>query len=459
MIRFCSSLLMLRRLHRAPIALAVALVSLAPIAASDQWPRFRGTQAGLVADDPALPDTWSETENVVWKTDIPGLGWSSPVVWDDHVFVTSAVSTGKELAPIPGLYDPGDDQGSIKSSSVHRWMVYDVDFTTGKIRWATEMRNGAPPIARHIKNTYASETAVTDGERVYVHLGTIGILAALDMKGQVVWVREIGAFKGSSEYGSATSPTLHNGRLYLVNDNTTQSFIAAFDARTGREIWRTHREEAQSWASPFVWENAVRTEIVTASTNKVRSYDLEGRLLWELKGMTILSTPSPFSAHGLVYISSGYPGQAPRPVYAIRPGASGDISLKPDETSNAHIAWYQPLLGTYNTSALVHGDYYYTLLDRGFLLCHDARTGKQIYGRQRISAESSGFTASPWAYNGKVFVLSEDGDTFVVQAGPEFKILNKNSLNEMTMATPAIARGSLIIRTQGKLYRIARSGR
>ena len=143
----------------------------------------------------------------------------------------------------------------------------------------------------------------------------------------------------------------------------------------------------------------------------------------------------------------------------MRPGASGDISLKPDETSSAYIAWYQPLLGTYNTSALVHGDYYYTLLDRGFLLCHDARTGKQIYGRQRVSAESSGFTASPWAYNGKVFVLSEDGDTFVVQAGPEYKLLHKNSLNEMTMATPAIARGSLIIRTQGKLYRIARSGR
>ena len=276
------------------------------------------------------------------------------------------------------------------------------------------------------------------------------------MKGEVAWVRELGAFKGSSEFGTASSPVLHNGRLYLVNDNTTQSFIAAFDARSGRELWRTPRDEAQSWATPFVWENALRTEIVTASTNKVRSYDLDGKLLWELKGMTILATPSPFSAHGLVYISSGYPGQAPRPVYAIRPGGSGDISLKPDETSNEHIAWYQPLLGTYNTSALVHGDYYYTLLDRGFLLCHDARTGKQIYGRQRISAESSGFTSSPWAYNGKIFVLSEDGDTFVVQAGPEFKILGKNSLNEMTMATPAIVRGSLIVRTQGKLYRIAR---
>ncbi len=439
-----------------PIALTLVLLSLAPLAATDQWPRFRGTQAGLVGDDPALPDTWSETENVIWKTDIPGLGWSSPVVWDDHVFVTTAISTGKEATPIPGLYDPGDDQGSVKSSSVNRWMVYDVDFATGKIRWATEMRSATPPIARHIKNTFASETAVTDGDRVYVHLATIGVLAALDMKGQVAWIRELGAFKGSSEFGTASSPTLHNGRLYLVNDNTTQSFIAAFDARTGRELWRTSRDEAQSWATPFVWENERRTEIVTASTNKVRSYDLDGRLLWELKGMTILATPSPFAAHGLVYISSGYPGQAPRPVYAIRPGGSGDISLKEGETSNAYIAWYQPTLGTYNTSALVHGDYYYTLLDRGFLLCHDARTGKQIYGRQRISAESSGFTSSPWAYNGKIFVLSEDGDTFVVQAGPEFKILGKNSLNEMAMATPAIVRGSLIIRTQGKLYRIAR---
>ena len=196
---------------------------------------------------------------------------------------------------------------------------------------------------------------------------------------------------------------------------------------------------------------------MTASTNKVRSYDLDGGLLWELKGMTNLSTPSPFANQGLVYISSGYPGTSPRPVYAIKPGASGDISLVKDQTSNEFVAWYQPQLGTYNTSALVLGGYYYTLLDRGFLLCHDAKTGKEVYGRQRISAESSGFTASPWSYNGKIFLLSEDGDTFVVQAGPEFKLLGKNSMNEMTMATPAVLRGSVLLRTQSKLYRIARA--
>jgi len=193
-------------------------------------------------------------------------------------------------------------------------------------------------------------------------------------------------------------------------------------------------------------------------------FDLLGRrwtlrLLWELRGMSELTIPSPFAKLGLVYISSGYPGGALRPVYAIRPGATGDISLKAGETSNAYVAWHQPLLGTYNTSALVYGDYYYTLLDRGFLLCHDARTGRQIYGRQRLAADSSGFTASPWAYNGRIFVLSEDGDTYVVQAGPEFKVLRKNSLDQMPLATPAVLRGSLIMRTQSNLYRIAKQGR
>jgi outer membrane protein assembly factor BamB len=288
-----------------------------------------------------------------------------------------------------------------------------------------------------------------------VYFGSIGTLAALDFKGQTVWTNDLGGLNGRSEYGTGSSPVLHKDRLYIVNDNSTQSFLAAFDKRTGKELWRVVRQETESWATPLIWETQLRTEIVTASTGRVRSYDLEGKLLWELKGMTILATPSPFSAHGLLYISSGYPGSSPRPVYAIRPGAAGDISLKPGESGNQFVAWYQPLLGTYNTSALAYGDYFYTLLDRGFLLCHDAETGKQIYGRQRISPDASGFTASPWGYNGKIFLLSEDGDTFVVQAGPEYKLVGKNPLNEMTLATPAIARGSLLIRTQSKLYRIS----
>ena len=434
------------------VAIGLVLLALTGVSATDQWTQFRGPQAGVIPDDPALPETWSETENVVWKANIPGLGWSSPIVWDGHIIVTSAISAGHEKPPAPGLYDEHDH---IKADAEQRWMVYDVDFQTGKIRWERQMHRGQPPLLRHVKNSYASETAVTDGERVYVYFGSIGLLAALDLNGKTVWIKELGALNTQVELGTGASPVLYKDRIYIVNDNTTQSYLAAFDKRTGAEVWRVNREERGNWSTPLVWENDLRTEIVTTGTVKVRSYDLDGKQLWELKGMTTLTIPSPFAKDGLVYISSGYPGGLPRPVYAIRPGASGDISLKPDETSNQYIAWYQPALGTYNTSALVYGNYYYTLLDRGFFLCNDATTGKPIYGRQRISSDTTGFTASPWAYNGKIFLLSEDGDTFVVQAGPEFKLLGKNSLNEMSLATPAVAQRSVIVRTQSKLYRIA----
>jgi putative pyrroloquinoline-quinone binding quinoprotein len=435
----------------------LAVVVASRLVAADQWPRFRGTQAGVAADDPALPDRWSETENVAWKIDIPGLAWSSPIVWNDHIFVTSAVSPGVEAAPEKGLYDPGDEHGKTRSTSVNRWMVHDVDFESGRIRWSKEVVAKIPAIGRHIKNSFASETATTDGERVYVYFGAIGLIAALDFDGRSVWTRQVPAHETYFDMGTAASPVLHKDRLYIVHDNLTESFMVALDKRSGAQVWRVAREEpGATWSTPYVWENELRTEIVTPASGKVRSYDLDGKLLWELKGMTILTAPSPFARHGLVYFSSGYPGDSPRPVYAVRPGATGDISLKPGETSNQYITWYQPTLGTYQTSALVYGDYYYTLLDRGFLLCHDAKTGKQIYGRQRITQEVTGFTASPWAYNGKIFLLSEDGDTYVVQAGPEFKVLGKNSLNEMSLASPAVARGSVIIRTQSKLYRIAR---
>ena len=422
-----------------------------------EWPQFRGLTAGAVADDPSLPDQWSTTENVVWTVDLPGLGWSSPVVAGEHVFVTAAVSSGDERAPVPGLYDPGESFGKTRSDATHQWMVYDIDFETGAIRWARELEALVPTELKHVKNSFASETPVTDGRRVYVYFGSIGLVAALNMSGETVWRTDVGSFNGGQEFGTAASPVLHDGRLYIVNDNTTSSFLAAFDADTGDEIWRVERDETENWSTPFVWVNRARTEIVTTGRQKIRSYDVNGELLWELGGMTVNVVPTPFAANGLLYLSSGYPGGYPRPVYAVRPGASGDISLDEDETSNEFIAWYQPLLGTYSTSALVYGDYYYTLLDRGFLLCHDARTGEEIYGRQRI-APGHGFTASPWGYNGNVFVLREDGDTYVIRAGGTFEILRTNSLDEMSLATPAIARGSLFIRTQSKLYRLTDLG-
>ena len=458
--------------HATTVTLLLTLLLLvATDGAAQHWPKFRGANAGNVADDPALPDTWSETENIAWKIDIPGLSWSSPVVWDDHIFITTAISAAgdEEVQPIPGLYDPGEHNGAVPPAGEHRWVVYDIDFETGAVRWARELHREVPTITRHLKNSYASETPVTDGERLYVYFGAIGMVAALDFDGEILWTKDTGTFNTMQAMATASSPALHDDRLYVLNDNTTQSFLTALDTATGEEIWRVNRQEGgQTWATPLIWENSLRTEIVTAASSRVRSYDLDGSLLWELGGMSLLTTPSPFTSHGLVYISSGYPGGALRPVYAIQPGATGDISRYQEVSSGLqegfpgtrsysrddHVVWSYPLLGTYSTTALVYGDIYYTLLDRGFLLAHDASTGEEIYGRQRLEI-GNGFTASPWGYNGKIFLLSEDGDTFVVKAGAEFEILHKNSLNEMSLSTPAVARGSLILRTQSKLYRIA----
>jgi len=418
---------------------------------SDQWPQFRGPQSTGVADDPNVPDTWSATRNVVWKTEIPGSGWSSPVLWGDRIFVTSVISAVAPEAPKKGLYFGGNREAI--PTDEHRWMVYAVDWKTGKIVWERELHRGAPASSHHLKNTYASETPVTDGERVYAYFGNVGLFV-FDMDGKPVWSQKWGAFRTRYGWGTAASPVLYKDRIYVVDDNDERSFLVALDKRTGKQIWRVERDEGSNWSTPFIWETERRTEIITSGTRKVRAYDLDGKLLWELGGMSSIVIPTPFAQHGLLFLASGYVGDQVRPVYAVRAGARGDISLKEGETSNEYIAWYQRQAGPYNPSPLVYGDYYYTLLDRGIFTCHDARTGREVYGKQRIDPEASAFTASPWAANGKIFALSEDGDTFVIQAGPEFKVLGKNSLDEMCMATPAVARGSLIIRTATKLYRI-----
>jgi outer membrane protein assembly factor BamB len=435
-------------------ALFFTLLALNTCFASDNWPQFRGPKSTGVADDPKLPDTWSATENVAWKTEIPGVGWSSPVVWNNKIFVTSVLSKGEIEAPKKGLYFGGERKAS---TDEHRWMVYCVDWKTGKILWEREAFKGVPPSSRHLKNSYASETPVTDGERVYVYFGNVGLFC-YDMDGKPLWNKRWGPFKTRYGWGTAASPVLHKDRIYVVNDNDDQSFIIALDKKTGNQIWRVDREEGSNWATPYIWENELRTEIVTPGTKKVRSYDLNGKLLWELVGMSSISIPTPFSKFGLVYITSGYVMDPVRPVYAIRPGAAGDISLKEGERGNQHIAWFQPQAGPYNPTPVIYGDNYYTLLDRGFFTAHDAKTGKEIYGKQRIDAAAGAFTSSPWAYNGKIFCLSEDGDTYVIQAGSEYKLVGKNSLGEMCMATPAIAQGSLIIRTAARLYRISKKG-
>jgi outer membrane protein assembly factor BamB len=433
--------------------------------AAAEWPQFRGPNAGVAPDDPRLPETWSRTENVRWVADVAGRGWSSPVVSGEHVFVTTAINTRQPVQPLrPTQEYLGRSTGGTMSradvtrdTDEFRWMLYDIDFDTGRVRWERQIHRAVPTRPVHQKNSYSTETPVTDGERIYVYLGYAGLFA-FDMNGTPLWSTPMEAHEvGEGGWGSASSPVLHNGRIYIVNDNDEASFIAAFDAKTGRELWRVARDERASWSTPFVWAHAARTEIITTSSKHVLSYDTDGKVLWELRGMTSVHASTPFSSHGLLFLQSGYFTNSTRPAYAIRPGATGDISLKPGETSNAYIAWFDPTLASCYPSAIVVGDQYYTLMDRGFITSNDARTGKVVYGRQRLANDSGAFSASPWSYNGKIFAISEEGDTFVIQAGPEYKLLGRNSLEEMTLASPAIARGSLFIRTATKLYRLTRA--
>ena len=445
------------------LVLGCALLSLTPTAAQTNWPQFRGEMAGVVEDDPGLPESWSTDQNVEWQIDVPGRGWASPIVWGDHVFVLTSTAVAGPEVPIQPIenYRARSLGGTMTAAFITeqaeplRWVLYDVDFESGEVRWEKTLQTEVPALPTHQKSTFASETPVTDGERVYVYMADIGLFA-VDFDGEVVWSVPL-EWLPRREWGAASSPVLHEGRLYLVNDNEAQSYVAAYGAETGEELWRTERDEGSNWSTPFVWENDVRTEVVTTGQNGVRSYGLDGELLWSLTGMSSLVIPTPFSEHGLLYINSGYVADQNRPVYAIRAGASGDITLPEGSMSNDYIVWSHPQLGSYNPSSIVYGDYHYTLLDRGILLCYDARTGEEVYPRKRITAGTL-FTASPWAYNGKLFALSEDGDTFVIQAGPEFAVLGRNSLNEMTLSTPAVVQGSVLIRTATKLYRITESG-
>ncbi len=423
--------------------------------ARENWPQFRGPRSAGVSKETGLADRWSATENIVWRTEIPGRGWSCPIVWGDRIILTTAISEGQEEEARKGIYPVVGDRDK-PSKNRRRWMVLCFDLETGDLIWEREVYYGFPDWPRHIKNSYASETPCTDGERVYAYFGNVGMFA-FSLDGTPVWERRWERRKTRGGWGSAASAVVHRGRIYLVNDNEEHSFIEAMECATGKTVWKIDRNERSNWSTPFIWENRQRTEIVTPGSGKVRSYDLSGKLLWELTGMSSITIPTPVSGHGMVYVSSGFNGSRLRPVYAIRAGASGDISLGKGENSNRFIAWRRPKAAAYNLSPVLLANQIYVLLDRGTLASWDARTGAEIYPFQKIHPDAKAFTTSPWAYDGKIFCLSEDGDTFVIQAGPEMRVLARNSLGEMCMSSPALAPNALIIRTARALYRIGAS--
>jgi outer membrane protein assembly factor BamB len=438
----------------AALALVVSPCAANLLASEASWPQFRGSGARGISANTNLPDRWSATENVAWKASIPGRGWSSPIVWGDRVFLTTAVNPGTNEPPKKGLYIGGERPNAPRPE--HEWKLVCLDLASGKARWDQVVHRGPPPGPIHVKNSYASETPVTDGEHVYVCLGNVGVYC-VDYAGREVWSKPLEAHKMRSGWGTAASPVLHQDRLYLVNDNDEQSYLLALDKRTGKELWRVARDEKSNWSTPYVWENGQRTEIVTAGSGKVRAYDLEGKLLWWLKGMSSITIGTPYADGGLLYVTSGFIIDQSRPVYAIRPGGQDDISLAPGQTNNAGIAWCQPQAAPYNPSTLVYDGRLYVLHDLGLVSAYDARTGKLLYDRQKLPGGLR-FTASPWACNGRVFCLNEDGVTFVLQGGDRFELLHTNKLAEddMCLATPALAGDRLLIRSAARLYCIGK---
>lgn len=421
--------------------------------APGNWPQFRGPGARGVSEGQALPHQWSAeptSRNIEWQREIPGRAWSSPIVWGERVFLTTAIAQGEVEAPKKGLYFGGERPDA--PDLTHEWKVLCLDIQSGGVLWERTVHEGKPPMPRHLKNSYASETPVTDGERVYAYFGNLG-LWCLDMDGNEVWSQKMEPRKLRFGWGTAASPVLHEDRLYILNDNQEDSYLQALDKLTGKEIWRVQRDERSNWSTPYVWVNEHRVEIVTAGSDQVRSYGLDGELLWTLQGMSSITIATPYAADGLLYLSSGYVGDKQRPLYAVKPGAKGDISLPEDADANEWIAWSRPQAAPYNPSTLVYGDRLYVLTDGGAVSCFKAKDGAVLYELERIP-DGRRFTCSPWAYDGKIFCLNEDGVTFVLQAGDQFAVLGQNALTEddMGMATPALAGDRLIIRTSARVY-------
>lgn len=447
----------MRRLQVFSVLLSLYFSAVAYAEGPANWPQFRGPGARGVAEGSAFPDTWSQTENLAWGTDIPGRGWSSPVVWGKKVFLTTVVNPAQVEAPKKGLYLGGERPDA--PDAVLQWKVLCLDLASGKILWEKQVHEGKPFSGAHMKNSYASETPVVEENRVYALFGNVG-LWCLDHDGNIVWTKEMTPHATRASWGTASSPALHKHRLYLQNDNEEDSALIALDTKTGEEVWRTPREEKSNWSTPFVWENEQRTEIVTVGRNQSRSYDLDGKLLWSFGGNSKIVISTPYAADGLLYLTSGYVGDKVRPIFAVRPGATGDISLAEGQTSNDFIVWSQPQGAPYNPSTLVYDGRLYVLYDGGMFGCFNAATGEQIFERERIP-EARNFTASPWAANGKVYCLNEDGNTYVMKAGTALELLQTNALasgeEEMFMATPAIVGDCLLIRSSARLYCIKAS--
>lgn len=407
--------------------LAVVGASAVDAGAAD-WRQFRGVGGAGLTEETGLPDSWSETANVNWSADIPGEGWACPIVVDGKVILATAVSDG----------------GKNRDSQT-RWELHCFDAESGTPLWTKVAAEGKPGHGTHRSNTYASETPATDGERILAYFGMTGVYC-YDLSGELLWEKDLGTYEMRNDWGTSSSPILHNGTAYIQVDNEEKSFLVALDATSGEEKWRKPREETSNWGSLTIWENSLRTELVTNGSS-ARSYDPEtGELLWEI-ALDSNSTSSSPAAVGDLLLVGASARRSPGSLVAIKAGASGDLTAEDSEG----VAWVNRQTTPSRSSPLVYEGHVYILGGRGGIVsCLDLKTGERVY-RERAPGGGD-FWASPYAYDGKVFCAAANGSTYVLETGPEFKVLATNELPGRFWSTPAISDGSLFIRSVDKLY-------
>lgn len=425
----------------------LAISSLTTAGSAANWPQWRGPDGSGISTEKNLPASWTPKTNIKWKAAIPGRGHSSPIVWGNRVFVTTAVEGDVVPGAKAAKHMLGDKEfvhpDSIGADRKHQFKVIALNRETGKIVWDVTAWEGTPYDNRHRKSSYAASTPATDGKMVYAFFGTEG-LYAYDFNGKLAWKASLGNMANLG-MGTGTSPILFENLVIVQcdEDNGEGSFIVALDKKTGKEAWRTPRKIQISWSTPLLVKTATRSELITSGTEHVISYDpATGKELWRHKGLESNAIPSPVANNDTVYLVAGFPAKI---AMAIKLGGSGDL------TGSPNVPWKYAKGTAYVPSPILYGDYLYLTTDRGILTCIDAKTGEVKYEGGRIPIPAT-FTASPVAFEGKILMTSEDGDTFIVKAGPKHEVLATNSVGEPVYASPAIADGRIFIRGEKNLY-------
>jgi outer membrane protein assembly factor BamB len=384
-------------------------------------------------------------ENVAWKTPLPGLAHSSPVIWNDFIFITSAVSSAHADSLKIGLYGDTDMDDD---TSIHQFKVYCLDKKTGKIIWDRVAFEGVPKERRHTKSTYANPTPATDGQYLVVSFGSNG-LYCYDFKGTLVWKKDLGNLatgpfnEPGVEWGYSSSPVIHEGKVVIQCDLLKNSFLTTLDLATGKEIWRVSRDAISSWGSPAIYSGNGPTQIIVNASPFIMSYDFNtGKEIWRIGDVGDAPAPTAVVAHDLIYINSAHGRFSP--ILAIRPDSKGDITLKADSTASKQVAWSFKRGGAYMASPLVYGDYLYNMQINGTLTCIDALTGAVKYKKDTGKA----FSGSAVASDGKLYFPAETGEILVVMAGPIYNLLAENTLDDICMSTPALTDGLIIFRAR-----------